>query len=141
MDERKDAALAPERFQLILIGIFALIAIFLAAAGVYGTMSYLVARRTREIGIRMAMGARPADVFRMIVGETVVLVFWAVAIGLGGAWALTRYIRFMLFGVTGLDALTFSLTPILLAIIVLIASFAPARRALRIDPMRALREE
>ncbi|MGB6943153.1 MAG: FtsX-like permease family protein, partial [Bryobacteraceae bacterium] len=141
MDQRRDAALAPERFQVMLLGSFALIALVLAAAGVYGTMSYLVARRTREIGIRMAMGARQADVLRMVLGETSVLVLFAIAAGLGGAWALTRYIRSMLYGVSELDPTTFVLTSVLLAVIVLIASFGPASRAVSIDPMTALRDE
>jgi predicted permease len=141
MDERRDVALAPERFQLVLIGAFAGIAILLAAAGVYGIMSYLVARRTREIGIRVAMGARSTDVVRIIAGETVRLVVPAVALGLGGAVALTRFVRSMLFGVTPLDAVTFALTPVLLAMVVLAACFAPARRALHVDPVTALREE
>ncbi len=141
MDQRRDRALAPERFQLILIGTFAAIATLLAAAGVYGTMSYVVARRTREIGIRMAMGARPSDVLRTVLAEGVLVVVLAIPLGLAGAGALTRYVRAMLFGVTELDTVTFALTPLLLATIVLIASVAPARRALRIDPMVALREE
>jgi len=141
MDERRDAALAPERFQLILLGSFASIAIILAAAGVYGTMSYLVARRTREIGIRMAMGARAADVLRMMLAETTILVLLAIGAGFGGAWALTRYIRSMLYGVSELDPMTFVVTSVLLAAIVLAASLGPARRAVRIDPMTALREE
>ncbi len=141
MDQRRDAALAPERFQLLLIGTFAGIATLLAAAGVYGTMSYVVSLRTREIGIRMAMGARPADVMRSILTQGVVLVAVAVPIGLAGAAAATRYLRSMLFGVTRLDSVTFALTPAVLAAIVMIASVAPARRALRIDPITALREE
>lgn len=141
MDQRRDAALAPERFQVILIGSFAIIAIVLAAAGVYGTMSYLVTRRTREIGIRMAMGARPADVLGMVLGETTILVLLAIAAGLGGAWAVTRYIRSMPYGVSELDPATFALTSVLLAVIVLIASFGPALRAVRVYPMTALRDE
>ena len=141
MDQRRDAALAPERFQLILLGSFAVIAIVLATAGVYGTMSYLVTRRTREIGIRMAMGARQADVLRMVLGETTVLVLFAIAAGIGGAWAVTRYIRSMLYGVSELDPTTFALTSVLLAAIVLIASLGPTRHAVRVDPMTALREE
>jgi predicted permease len=141
MDQRKDAALAPERFQVILLGSFALIAILLAVAGVYGTMSYLVTRRTREIGIRMAMGARQADVVRMVMGETTVLVLLAIAVGLGGAWAVTRYIRSMLYGVSELDPTTFTLTSILLAVVVFVASVGPARRAVLVDPMSALQDE
>ena len=127
MDQRRDAALAPERFQLMLLGSFAAIAILLAAAGVYGTMSYLVTRRTREIGIRMAMGARPADVLCMVIGETSALVVLAIAAGLGGAWALTRFIRSMLYGVTTLDPTTFVVTSVFLAIIVLFASLGGLR--------------
>jgi predicted permease len=141
MDERRAAALAPERFQLAVIGSFAAIALLLAAAGVYGVMSYLVARRTREIGIRVALGARPADVLGMVVGETMFLVLLSVGLGLAGAWEFTRYLRSMLYGVTELDAATFAVAPLLLAAIVLLACLAPARHAARIDPMRALREE
>ncbi|HEX4592742.1 MAG TPA: ABC transporter permease [Bryobacteraceae bacterium] len=141
MDQRRDATLAPERFQLILFGSFAVIAVLLSAAGVYGTMSYLVARRTREIGIRMAMGARAGDVLRMVLGETSTLVVLAITAGLGGAWALTRYIRSMLHGVSELDPMTFVVTSVLLAAIAFIASVGPVNRAVRIDPMTALREE
>ncbi len=141
MDQRRDAALAPERFQVMFLGSFALIALVLAAAGVYGTMSYLVARRTREIGIRMAMGARQSDVLRMVLGETGVLVLLAIALGLGGAWAVTRSIRSMLYGVSELDPTTFALTSVLLALIVIVASLGPARRAVCVDPMTALRDE
>jgi len=141
MDQRRDAALAPERFQLVLLGSFAVIAMLLAAAGVYGTISYLVTRRTREIGIRMAMGARPTDVLRMVLGETSALVVLAIVAGLGGAWALTRYIRSMLYGVTALDPTTFIVTSVLLAVTVLIASLGPTLRAVRVDPISALREE
>ncbi|MBV9771196.1 MAG: FtsX-like permease family protein [Bryobacterales bacterium] len=115
--------------------------LFTTAAGVYGTMSYLVTRRTREIGIRMAMGARRANVLRMVLGETALLVLLAIAAGLAGAWALTRYIRSMLYGVSELDTTTFVLTSVLLAAIVFVASLGPARRAVRVDPMTALREE
>src|SRR5262249_51392367 len=138
MDERRDAALAPERFQLILIGTFAAIAILLAAAGVYGTMSYLIARRTREIGIRVAMGATPSHIVRTLVTESRVLVLLAVVGGLGGAWALTRYMRSMLFGVTEVDPVTFVITPVVLAVVVMAACIGPARRALTIDPLTAL---
>ena len=141
MDERRDAALAPERFQLLLIGTFAGIALLLAAAGVYGTMSYLIARRTREIGIRVAMGATPGHIVRKLVTEGSLLLLVAVPAGLAGAWALTRYMRSMLFGVTEVDPVTFVLTPVVLAAVVLAACAGPARRALTIDPLTALREE
>lgn len=141
MEERREAALAPGRWALVLAGTFAIIAIFLAAAGVYGVMSYLVARRTREIGIRVAMGARPVNILEMVTAETAILALWAVPLGLGGGWALTRYIRSMLYGVSELDPATFLLTPALLVLIVLIASLGPSLRAVQVDPMTALREE
>jgi predicted permease len=141
MEERRAAALTPERFQLAVIGAFACIAILLAAAGVYGVTSYLVTRRTREIGIRVAMGARPADVLAMVIGEAMVLVAFATAAGFGGAWALTRFIRSMLYGVTEMDAPTLCLAPVLLMAVVLAACLAPARHASHIDPAKALREE
>jgi putative ABC transport system permease protein len=141
MEERVAISLAPQRFQLILIGAFAAIALVLAAAGVYGVMSYLVTRRTREIGIRIAMGARPRQVLNLVVRESLVLTVLAVVAGLGGAWALTRYVRSMLYGITALDAPTLAITPLALAVIVLLAALGPARRAARVDPMTALREE
>jgi ABC-type antimicrobial peptide transport system permease subunit len=141
MGERRDAALAPEQFQLILIGTFAAIAILLAAAGVYSVISYFVALRTREIGIRMAMGAPPAGILRMIAAETVVLILLGAASGLAGAWALTRFTRSMLYGITQLDSLTFAAAPLFLAMIALVASVGPANRAIRVDPIAALRAE
>jgi putative ABC transport system permease protein len=141
MEQRRNLALAPERFELLLLGSFAVMAILLAAAGVYGTMSYLVGHRTREIGIRIALGATPGNVLALVFRETTLLVSLAIAGGLGGAWALTRFIRSMLFGVNNLDAATFLLTSVFLAVIVLIASLGPVRTAVRVDPLNALREE
>jgi predicted permease len=141
MEERLETALAPQRFQLVLIGTFAGIAIILAAAGVYGVMSYLVNRRTREIGIRMAVGASPGAVTRLVLGETAALVTMALGVGWGGGWALTRYLKALLYGVTDLDGVTYALMPVLLATVVLAASLGPARRAARVDPIAALREE
>jgi putative ABC transport system permease protein len=141
MDERLADSLAPQRFHLVLIGAFALIALLLSAVGVYGVLSYLVTRRTREIGIRIAMGARPGEVRRLVVGESVVLAALAVVAGLAGAWALTRYLESMLYGVTALDSTTFSLMPVVLLALAIASSVLPAWRASRIDPMAALREE
>jgi ABC-type antimicrobial peptide transport system permease subunit len=141
MEERLNAALAPQRFHLLLIGIFAGIALVLSAVGVYGVMSYQVMRRTREIGIRMAMGARPGNVVRMVVGESVALAVAAAVAGLGGAWWLTRYLQSMLYGVTALDGVTFATMPVVLATLAIAASFAPAWRASRTDPTTALRDE
>jgi putative ABC transport system permease protein len=141
MEERLDEALAPERFQLLLIGVFALIAMVLAAVGVYGVMSYLVTWRTREIGIRVAMGAKPGVVARLVVGESVALGTVAAVAGLAGAWALTRYVKSMLHGVTALDPVTFVIAPLALLVVVAVAAFGPAWRAARVDPMNALRHE
>lgn len=141
MDDRVAESLAPERFQLMLTGTFTFLALILAAAGVYGVMSYLVARRTREIAIRMALGARPADVSQLVFRESMRLAPVAIVLGLGGAWALVRYIKSMLYGIAALDLPTFLLTPLVLTAIVVAASLGPARRASRVDPMTALREE
>jgi putative ABC transport system permease protein len=141
MDDRLDLGLAPQRFQLTLIGLLAAIAILLATAGVYGLMSYLVAQRTREIGIRIAVGASPAQVLRLMMKESVPLVLLAVALGLAGAWALTRYAQSLLYGITALDAPAYAFAPMALILAVFAASLAPARRAARVDPIDALRNE
>lgn len=141
MEERLARSLAPQRFYLLIVGTFACMAIILAALGVYGVMSYLVTRRTREIGIRIAMGARPEQVERLVLGESVALAVVAALAGLGGAWGLTRYLKSMLYGVTALDAETFAAMPLALIAIAAAAAFLPARRASRVDPMTALREE
>jgi putative ABC transport system permease protein len=141
MDERLAASLAPQRFHLMLIGTFAGIALVLSTLGVYGVLSYLVTRRTREIGIRIAMGAQAGEVRRMVVRESMVLAVLAVLAGLGGAWGLTRYLQSMLYGVTPLDGATFAVMPVLLLALAIAASVVPAGRASRIDPMAALREE
>ena len=141
MEERLAASLAPHRFQLLLVGAFACIAILLAAAGVYGVMSYLVMRRGREIGIRIALGARPEDVLRLMLRETASLSALAIAAGLAGAWVLTRYARSMLYGITTLDPASFIVAPLVLVLAVLAATAGPAHRACRADPIAALREE
>jgi putative ABC transport system permease protein len=141
MEERLEDATASQRFQLTLIGTFAGLALLLAAAGVYGVMSYLVTRRTRELGIRMALGARPQDVMRQVMGENLTVLCVAVIAGLGGAGALTGYLESLLYGVSPLDPPTLAVAPIVLAVTVVLASLGPARRAARVDPMTALREE
>jgi len=135
------AALAPQRFNLLLLGLFAGMAVVLATIGVHGVMAYLVTRRTREIGIRIAIGARPQQVQRQVLIETAWLAAASVCAGLAGAWSLTRYLSTMLRGVTALDLPTFAAAAILLAAIALAASAAPARRAAQVDPIAALREE
>jgi len=141
MEERMAAALAPQRFNLLLLGLFAAMAIVLASVGVYGVMAYLVARRTREIGIRMAIGARPEQVQRQLMRETLWLAAAGVIAGVGGAWGLTRYLTSMLHGVGTLDTPTFTTAAVLLVAIAITASAAPARRASQVDPVKALREE
>jgi ABC-type antimicrobial peptide transport system permease subunit len=141
MDERLSAALSSQRFQLILVGCFAFVAMLLAMAGVYGVMSYIVSRRSREIGIRIALGARPEDVLRLIVVESAALSFIAIGVGLAGAWALTRYAKSMLYGITALDGPTFALAPLVLLLSVLAATLAPARQASKVDPIASLRDE
>ena len=104
-------------------------------------MAYLVAQRTREIGIRIAIGARPAQVQSLVLVETAALAALAAVTGMAGAWALTRYLKTMLYGVTTLDAATFALAPLLLLLVALAASLIPAQRAATVDPLTALRDE
>ena len=141
MQQRIEDSLSPQRFELILLGTFAALAIILASLGIYGVLSYLVVRRTREIGIRMTLGARPGQIVHLVLSEGLALIGAAVIVGLGGAWGLTRYLRSMLYGVAPLDAASFAAMPLLLAVIALAACFAPARKASRTDPSLALRDE
>jgi putative ABC transport system permease protein len=136
-----DASLAPRKFNLVLLGIFAALAIALAAAGLYGTMSYLVNQRTNEIGIRMALGARQPDVLRMVVGNGLALSAIGVALGLVASLTSTQVLASLVFGVDSLDPLVFGVAPLVLTAIAALASYIPARRAARIDPLAALRME
>ena len=129
------------RFQALLLGVFAVLALALSAVGIYGVMSYLVERRTREIGIRMTLGARPVDVLRLILGEGMKLTVMGLAIGLVGALALTRLLSSLLFGVSERDPYTFAAVALLLGAVALLACWIPARRAMRVDPMSAIRYE
>lgn len=140
LDETVSNAVAQPRFQMLLVAAFASLALLLGAVGLYGILSHGVLRRTREIGIRLALGGQPDAIRRMIVGEGMRLVAAGVMLGLAAAFAATTYLEALLFGVSARDPLTFSVVPIVLAATALVASYVPARRATRIDPVVALRE-
>src|ERR1051325_8153610 len=135
------ASVAAQRFMMILLGLFAAIALILAVVGIYGLMSYSITERTHEIGIRMALGAQGRDVLRMVVGQGLKLILIGLALGLVGAFALTRIMTSLLFGVSTVDPLTFAAVSALLALVALAACYIPARRATKVDPMIALRYE
>jgi putative ABC transport system permease protein len=141
MAEVMGASLEARRFNMLLLGVFAAVATLLAAVGIYGVMSYVVAQRTREIGVRIALGARPRDVIRMVVGRGMLLASIGSAAGLALSLALTRLMSGLLFGVGAKDPLTFAGCSLLLAGVALLACYFPARRAAKVDPMIALRCE
>jgi putative ABC transport system permease protein len=141
MEQRMAESVAPRRFQMLLFGAFAAVALVLAAVGVYGVISHSVSRRTHEIGIRMALGARPRDVLAMIIRQGMSLVLVGVAIGLAAALAMARVMASFLFNVKATDPATFAGISLLLISVAFLAAYFPARRATRVDPMVALKHE
>jgi putative ABC transport system permease protein len=141
LDELMEASTAQPRFRTFLLGGFAGIALLLSAIGIYGVMAYTVSRRTREVGVRMALGASPVDILKLIFGESMALTLVGVGFGLVGAYAVTGVMKTLLFGVTSTDPFTFSSVTLLLCSVALLAGYIPARRAMRVDPMAALRDE
>jgi putative ABC transport system permease protein len=141
MEQLLSRSVAAERFSMLLLAIFALVALVLAAVGIYGVIAYSVSQRTREIGIRMAMGAEARDVLGLVVRQGLRLAAAGVAIGIGGALALTRVMAGLLYGVSTTDFETFVAVPLLLTMVAALASYIPARRATKVDPMVALRYE
>jgi len=139
MDERLSNSVAQRRFQMLLLGVFAAVALVIASVGIYGVISYAVSQRTHEIGIRMALGAQVGDVLWMVIKRGIGLALGGVAIGLAAALALTRVMENLLFNVSPTDPLTFALVASLLVAVALIASYIPARRAAKVDPLLAIR--
>jgi putative ABC transport system permease protein len=141
MQELVDNSVSTRHTSLVLLGLFSGLALVLASIGIYGVMAYTVALRTHEIGIRMALGAQKRDVLRMVMGQGARLALAGVLIGVAAALALTRLLSSMLFSVSASDPIVFVCVPILLMLVTLLACYIPAMRAMKVDPMVALRYE
>jgi len=141
MDHIVATAVARQRFSMVLLGVFAALALLLASVGIYGVMSYSVAQRTREIGIRMALGARRADVLQMTVRQGLKLVGAGMILGLGAAFLLTRVMATLLYGISATDPMTFIGISVVLLAVAILASYVPALRATKVDPITALRAQ
>jgi ABC-type antimicrobial peptide transport system permease subunit len=141
MTQRVDESLARRRFSMTLLSAFATLALLLAAVGIYGVMSYLVRQGAREMGIRIALGATPRAIVGLVIRQGLVVTAAGLAIGLAGAWALTRLMRSLLFEVAATDPATFASIALLLGATAVAACYLPARRAARIDPLVSLRAE
>ena len=139
--ETVSRSVAERRFTMLVLGLLASVALVLAAIGVHGVLSYTVTQRAREIGIRMALGAQPSGVLRLVVRQGMTLALAGTALGLAAAFVLTRSMGTLLFGVTPTDPVTFIVVPLGLALVAFVASYLPARRATRVDPVAALRAD
>jgi putative ABC transport system permease protein len=141
MEQIVSNAVAGPRLYAVLLGAFASVAVALAAIGIYGVIAFIVTQRTREIGIRLALGAQPASVVSLVVGQSAVQIAAGLLAGIGGAALLSRYLEGLLFGVTPFDGLTFAVSAVTFAMVAVAAAYAPARRATKVDPLVALRAE
>lgn len=141
MNDIVSESVARQRFSMLLLAIFAAVALVLAAVGIYGVMSYAVAQRTREIGLRMALGAQPAHVLKLVVGQGLKLVLIGVGIGLVASLLMTRAMSSLLFGISPTDPATLTVISVVLTAVAVLASYLPARRATKVDPLVAFRFE
>src|SRR5207253_4076748 len=141
MEQRLYDSLARRRFSMLLLGIFAAVAMLLATIGIYGVMTYWVNQRTHEIGIRMALGAQPGNILKLVIRQALMMVSLGIAIGLACAFLLTLIMASLLLGISATDRWTFAIIALLLGGVALVASLIPARRAAKVDPMIALRYE
>jgi putative ABC transport system permease protein len=141
LSETMSRSVSERRFTMLLLGLFAALALALAAIGIHGVLSYGVAQRTREIGVRVALGAPPWRVVQLVLGEGVLLTLAGLALGLTGAFALTRLLASLLYGTTPTDLAMFTGVPLFLMAVALAAAYIPARRATKVDPVVALRTE
>jgi putative ABC transport system permease protein len=141
LDQVFASSLDQRRFSLVIFGVFGCVALLLAAMGIYGVTSYAVAQRTQEIGIRIALGARMSDVLKLVLGSGMSLVLIGAALGVAGAFAATRVMSNLLFGVAPTDFATFTTVVVVLVVVALVACYIPARRATKVDPLEALRYE
>lgn len=141
MEQVMGGSIAQRRFALEMVGAFAMVAVLLAGIGIYGVTAFAVSQRAREIGIRLALGAQRSDVLRLILLQGMTTTLWGLAGGLAGAMALTRFLQSLLFGESPMDPLTFLLVSAVLAGASLVACYLPALKAMRVDPVQALRSE